>query len=261
MKSDSAGRTILVAFVLCVVCSILVSGAAVVLRPKQMANKALDVQKNLLLAAGLLTDSKATPAEVTEAYKVIDAKVINLETGLIEEGIEAAGFDEKKAAKDPKMSYSIASGDDKARIKNRSKYSRVFLVKENGQISMVVLPVFGKGLWSTMYGFLALAPDTKHVKGFGFYEHGETPGLGGEVDNSKWKKSWIGKSVLDESFKPILDVVKGSVNTESSDASHQIDGLSGATITSNGVEATIHYWLGQNGFGPFLAKFREGAIQ
>ena len=131
------------------------------------------------------------------------------------------------------------------------------MVKDSlDQITKIILPVHGKGLWSTMYGFLALNRDGETVEGFAFYQQGETPGLGGEVDNPKWKASWIGKKVLDESGNPVIDIVKGSVDTTRPEAVHQVDGLSGATITSNGVENLLRFWLGENGFGPYLSKIR-----
>lgn len=256
MNNDSIGKTITVAAILCIVCSILVSGAAVSLRPKQLLNKQLDIKKNLLLAAGLLTNTKASKKEIEEAFSVVETKVIDLETGEEATDIDAATFDAVKAAKDPEMGKKIAANDDIGGLKIRAKHSKVYLVKEGGTVTQVILPVHGKGLWSTMYGFLALSPDTKMVKGFGFYQHGETPGLGGEVDNPNWKKQWIGKRILSDDYKPVIDIVKGSANPSSPTIGQEIDGLSGATITSNGVEYALHYWLGDDGFGPFLAKFR-----
>ena len=122
---------------------------------------------------------------------------------------------------------------------------------------MLLLPIHGKGLWSTLYGFIALETDTRTVKGIGFYQHGETAGLGGEVDNPQWKKQWEGKLVLDDKYKPIFKVQKGSVDNADPMAQYKVDGLSGATITSNGVTGLIQYWLGEDGFGPYLARFRE----
>jgi len=252
MKSET-GKTLLVALVLCIVCSVLVSGAAVILKPRQEINKKLDVKKNLLVAAGLVKSS-AKKEEIDAAYSNVKPLLVNLETGEVVEG-DIENYDQKKAAKasDHKM---IERSIDKGNIKMRAKVARAYLIKENGETTMLVLPVHGKGLWSTMYGFLVLEPNTTVVKGIGFYAHGETPGLGGEIDNPSWKASWAGKTVLDDSFEPVLKLAKGAAKTNT-----EIDGLSGATLTSNGVTGTIQYWLGKDGFGPFLAKFREGGIQ
>jgi Na+-transporting NADH:ubiquinone oxidoreductase subunit C len=158
------------------------------------------------------------------------------------------------------MMIKIKPENDIARIKTRSKIRPVYLVKSGGQVSQIILPFHGKGLWSTMYGFLSLAPDTKTVKGIGFYQHGETPGLGGEIENKKWQASWEGKKVLSSNYDPTLDIIKGSVDPAMEGANSKIDGLSGATLTSDGVEASVNYWVSNNGYGKFLAKFRAGGV-
>lgn len=253
MKGET-GKTLLVAFVLCIVCSVLVSGAAVSLKPMQEVNKKLDVKKNLLVAAGLVKSS-ASKDEIEEAFTNVKPLLVNLETGDLVEG-DVGNYDQKKAAKKKGLNKMIDSAMDKAGIKMRAKTAKAYLIQENGETTMLVLPVHGKGLWSTMYGFLVLEPSTTTVKGIGFYSHGETPGLGGEIDNPSWKATWAGKKLLGDSFEPVLRVVKGAAKTDT-----EIDGLSGATLTANGVTGTIQYWLGKDGFGPFLAKFREGGIQ
>ena len=257
MPKDSAARTILVAVLLCIVCSVLVTAAAVVLREKQEKNKQLDVKKNLLLASGLLKNSKASEQEILDAYASVEAEIIDLETGELHRDIKFSDFDQRKLAKDPKTNRKIPQDIDSAGIKVRSKYSVVYKVMKNDQVDMLVLPINGKGLWSTLYGFLALAPDTKVIKGVGFYEHAETPGLGGEVDNELWKKQWVGKVALDDNYKPVFQVNKGQVVATTVNAKSKVDGLSGATITSNGVTGLVNYWLGEDGFAPYLAKFRS----
>jgi Na+-transporting NADH:ubiquinone oxidoreductase subunit C len=253
-------KTLLVAAVLCIVCSVLVSGAAVSLKPMQVENKKLDIKKNLLLASGLLKNAKASKEDILDAYKMVEAKVVDLSTGEVT-NVDPDSFDSKKASKTPGENYMIPTKKDLGKIKRRAKLEKVFFVKENGKTSMIILPVNGKGLWSTLYGFIALAPNTTTIKGLGFYSHGETPGLGGEVDNPNWKAQWPGKEAFDSNFKPVVHLVKGMVDPKSAKAKHQVDGLSGATITANGVSALVQYWLGDNAFGPFLAKVRAGGIR
>ncbi|MGB0764601.1 MAG: NADH:ubiquinone reductase (Na(+)-transporting) subunit C, partial [Luminiphilus sp.] len=113
------------------------------------------------------------------------------------------------------------------------------------------------GLWSTLYGFVALESDGNTIAGLGFYEHKETPGLGGEVDNPRWKNLWKGKQVYRDGAVAI-SVVKGSVDQGSDAANWQVDGLSGATLTSRGVSNLVQYWLGEDGFEPYLRNLREG---
>ena len=254
MSNNSIKKTLLVSLLLCLVCSIMVSISVVMLGEKQEENKALDVRRNLLMATGLI-DVSATKDDVIEAYKKIEMKIVDLEAGEFTDVIDPHKYDLKKSRKDPKENILIEASDDLANIKFRSKYSSVYFVKENGITTQVVLPVYGKGLWSTMFGFLSLAPDLKTVKGFQFFEHGETPGLGGEVDNPDWKKIWPGKNVYDDQFNTKIDVVKGKV-TDNPNKDFQVDGLSGATLTSNGVENLLHCWLGQHGYLKFLKNIK-----
>jgi Na+-transporting NADH:ubiquinone oxidoreductase subunit C len=257
MQKDSILKTLVVAAVLCVVCSVLVSGAAVSLKERQDINKALDVKKNLLQASGLLAPGSASKEDIEAAYKSIEASVINLETGEVVEDMDPANFDQVKASKDPEMSKLIDSNEDVAGIKRRSKFAPAYKYIEDGKMKMLILPVNGKGLWSTLYGFLALDTDFQTVKGIGFYQHAETPGLGGEVDNPGWKAKWAGKKIYKEG-EVELKVVKGQTSPDRADYDYEIDGLSGATITSNGVTGLVQYWMGEDGFGTYLEKLKSG---
>lgn len=257
MQKDSTVGTLVVATVLCVACSLLVAGAAVSLKDRQEVNKKLDVKKNLLQASGLLEPGSASREEIEEAYKSIEAAVIDLETGKIVSDMNPTEFSQLKASKDPKMSKLISQEMDKAGIKRRSKYAPAYKYVKDGKMQMLILPVNGKGLWSTLYGFLALDTDFKTVKGIGFYQHGETPGLGGEIDNVGWKAQWAGKKIFRDE-EVALKVIKGRALKSSKDFEYQIDGLSGATITSNGVTGLIQYWMGPDGFGPYLKNLENG---
>ncbi|SMF20021.1 Na(+)-translocating NADH-quinone reductase subunit C [Desulfovibrio gilichinskyi] len=249
MSNDSTKKVFVVAFSLCLVCSLLVSAAAVGLKSIQEENKSLARKENILKAAGIY--NKDVP--VAELYKQIESKVVDLSTGKYVD-INADTFDQRKAAKDPASSIIIPSGGDQAGIGHRSKYANVYLLKDGKTLKRVILPIHGKGLWSTMYGFIALAPDLTTVKSFGFYEHGETPGLGGEVDNPNWKAKWIDKKVYNDKGEPVLDVIKGTVNPADPMAAHEVDGLAGATLTSRGVTNLVHYWLGEGGFELYLKQ-------
>lgn len=255
--SESAGKTLSVAAILCGVCSILVAGAVVVLKPKQVFNADIDFKKNVLMSAGLLKEN----TDVNETFKQVEPVVIDLETGNIVEGIDPKTFDQSKADKDPQYVQDLNKSQDVAGIKRRSKIQKVFLVKKDGALDQIVLHVYGKGLWSTMKGFLSLDKDTVTVRGFNYYAHGETPGLGGEIDNPKWISQWPGKKVYNEDFKPAIDVLKGTVDPGMNNAENKIDGLSGATLTSVGVENTFKFWLSESGYAKFLANVRNGEIQ
>lgn len=256
MRNDAV-KTLVVATVLCVVCSVMVSSMAVLLKPAQEANKKLDVKKNLLLASGLIKEP-VTEQEINEAYSQIQTDIVDLSTGEVVQGINPEDFNQEAARKDPEKNKQIAPGQDIAGLKTRAQYAPVYKYVKDGKIQMLILPVKGKGLWSTLYGFLALDSDLRTIRGLGFYAHGETPGLGGEVDNPKWKALWDGKKAFDPNYDEVkIRVVKGSVDSGTPEAEYKVDGLSGATITSNGVTYLLQYWLDQDGFGPYLAKLRN----
>lgn len=255
--SETAGRTLTVATVLCGVCSVLVAGAVVALKPKQDKNKEIDFKKNILMSAGLLKEG----TDVNETFKQVEPVLVNLETGEILKEGDPVAFNQDKADKDPTYLQDIPKQGDLAGIKRRAKVQKVYLVKKDGELDQIVLHVYGKGLWSTMKGFLSLDKDAVTVRGFNFYSHAETPGLGGEVDNPKWISQWPGKKVFNEELKPAIDVIKGVVDPNDSKAAYKIDGLSGATLTSNGVENTFRYWMSENGYGKFLSNLKNGVIQ
>jgi Na+-transporting NADH:ubiquinone oxidoreductase subunit C len=253
MGNDTIIKTLIVAGLLSIICSVIVSSAAVFLKSNQMINKDLDRKKNILMAAGLLEEGKS----IEELFEKFEIRIVDLSTGVYSDDLDATTFDQRKAAKSEEYGITIEKELDWGGNKRRSKYALVYIASdEKGKLQQLILPVHGKGLWSTLYGFLALDADMTTINGFAFYEHGETPGLGGEVDNPLWKAQWIGKKAFDESWKTRIEVLKGKVNPNSPNILYQVDGLSGATITSRGVRDLLRYWLGEDGFGPFLNNIR-----
>jgi Na+-transporting NADH:ubiquinone oxidoreductase subunit C len=251
-NNDSTQRTLLVAVVLCIVCALFVSSAAVLLKPAQIINKALDRKVNILAASGLLVPGESVEAQ----FEQVITKIVDLQTGKFTDAVSAKGFDQSKIAKD--SATSIALGDDDlAKIRRRENYAMVYLIEKNGQYDKVILPVRGYGLWSTLYGFLALENDLNTVAGLGFYDHGETPGLGGEVDNPKWKAMWPGKEIYDDGDVAI-ELVKGNVDASTPSASNKVDALSGATLTSRGISNLLQFWMGELGYQQFLRNLRSG---
>ncbi|MDY0047429.1 MAG: Na(+)-translocating NADH-quinone reductase subunit C [Thauera propionica] len=259
-KKESTSRTLLVALAVSLVSSVFVAGAAVSLKPVQIENRQLDKQRSILSIAGL-GDARMSAREVKDLFSGrITAKVVDLQTGEFSDAQDANTFDPLKAARDPALSDALPGDKDIAMIKRRERYTTVYMVEKDGALETLILPIRGYGLWSTLHGFMAVKGDLNTVVGMGFYQHAETPGLGGEVDNPNWKAQWPGKVLFDDAGKPIIRIVKGGVDPSSPDAAHQVDALAGATLTSNGVDRLIQFWLGEQGFGPFLAKLRtQGA--
>ena len=262
---ETVSRTLMVALVLSIAFSVVVSTAAVLLRPAQVKNQNLDIRSNILAAAGML-EPGASADEIEETFSRFEVRLLDLDTGEYVEpsavGVEdPMKYDMYKAASDPDMSTNIPSSEDKAGIKRRPNVAKIFTLSEDGELVRVVLPVHGYGLWSTLYGFMSLEGDANTIEGLGFYSHAETPGLGGEVDNPRWKQQWVGKEVYgDDLEEPKIQLVKGGVSADAKDKEHKIDALSGATLTSRGVQQLVNYWLGDRGYEPFLKKLRQGEV-
>ena len=246
-NNESIGKTLSVVVALCLVCAIIVSFASVQLRPLQQANKNKDIQSNILAAAGI--DKVENVLETFDAK--IEARVVNMTTGEFVD-TDPTIFDFEKSKYDAALSVSLQEKGvkDIAGIQRVTKESPVYISKkEDGSVDAIILPIQGYGLWGLMYGFISLESDGETVKCIIFYKHNETPGLGGEIQNPQWTATWEGKELP-------IQIVKGTAGNDE----HKIDGLSGATLTSNGVDHAVDFWTGENGFGPFLAKVRKGAL-
>jgi Na+-transporting NADH:ubiquinone oxidoreductase subunit C len=235
----STSKTITFAVVVCLVCGVFVAGSAVGLKERQKENEVLDRQKKVLEVAGITT---STPEELKATYA---ARVNPTDVPLVKEGC-AEG---KKGLTGP------APAGNKAKVANLPNCATIFLIrdaKDPAKTETIILPVEGKGLWSTLYGYIAMDPNGADIKGLTFYKHGETPGLGGEVDNPRWKAQWIGKKAYKPGdAAPALFVQKGKANNE-----YSVDGLSGATLTSNGVTYLLQFWLSPELFGTYLKSFK-----
>lgn len=253
MGNDSISKTFSVALALCIVCAVVVSSAAVILRPTQEVNKLLDLKSNILASAGLLKQG----VSIETQFEQISTRIVDLETGRFTDAVDAASYDQRKASKDPALSIALDPKQDPAKIKRRANYATVYLLETEQGIEKIILPIKGYGLWSTLYGFLALESDLQTVAGIGFYEHTETPGLGGEIDNPRWKAGWVGKQAYRQG-EVVINVLKGKVDMSREGADSQIDGLAGATLTTRGVDNLVRYWLGDEGFRPLINYLQAG---
>jgi len=252
-NKETFGGTVVFVFIICLVCAALVSISAVGLKPLQQANKLLDKQTKILEASGLL--EKAGTDIVGTYGKFVVAKMIDLDSGAIIDG-DTDMFDERADARD--ASKSIKPKDDMAGINRRANRAVIYLVNNDaGQLDTIVLPIVGSGLWDLMYGFVGLAPDLNTVRSVVYSDLKETPGLGAEVLNPKWKALWPGKKMFNEQGEAKIKLVKGGA--KQGDV-HGVDALSGATLTSDGVTRTLQFWLGAEGYGPFVTKFKDGGL-
>lgn len=252
----SATYSVLFAGIVCLVCAVFVSASAVSLKDRQEANAFLDKQRNVLVAAGLAEDDEVlTDEEIEARFAPIDSVVVDLETGEVLEDVDPETFDQRLESVDPNRSRELERNP--AGVSRVPQRALVYRLNEDGELGLVVLPIEGKGLWGTLWGFLALDADLETIRGITFYEHKETPGLGGEVDNPKWKALWEGRKAFEKGeTTPQIEVIRGQAGPVDQDP-YRVDGLSGATMTSRGVSNFVKFWLGQEGFGAYLDKLRQ----
>ena len=249
MPVDGIVKTVIVATALCFVCSMVVSFAAVNLKSIQEVNKAIDKQKNILQVAGVYHEG----IDVNKTFSSFQPLVVDLNSGKFTDKFDPLIFDDKKASQDPLLSISLEN--DPASIGRRTNYATIYLLKkDDGSLDKVILPIHGYGLWSTLYGFIALEDNLNDIFGLQFYQHAETPGLGAEVDNPKWKAQWKGKKLNNENGELMIQVAKTQKYKD-----HHIDALAGATLTSNGVDNLVKFWMGKDGFKKFLNNLKNGA--
>ena len=255
MPNERPAKELFVAFSVSLVCAVIVSIAAVLLEPLHRANKEQDRQQRIAEIVERLPGSQELLG--TDDASKIRTEMVEFATGNIMRAIDPATYDQRAAAADPAQSVAIPKEHDIAGVKRRAKFSPVTLVERDGRIELIILPVRGAGYASTIYGFLALRGDGNTVVALSIFEHAETPGLGADVASPEWLGNWPGKRVRDDVGAIRIGVVKGRVEASSPDAAYQVDGISGATRTSDGVTNMLRFWLGEYGFGPFLERFRS----
>jgi Na+-transporting NADH:ubiquinone oxidoreductase subunit C len=252
LPADSIPKTIFTAVSVCLVASMIVSAAAVALRPAQAINALKDKQINILQVAGIYDPE----IDVRDAFSAFEPRVVELSTGHFTDRFDQTGFNDRMAAEDP--SISIALENDPAGIGRKALYATIYLLRDDaGEIDKVILPIHGYGLWSTLYGYIALEENGNDIFGLQFYEHAETPGLGAEVDNPRWRALWNGTRLRDDAGALQITVAKSA---PAAGADHHIDALAGATLTSVGVDNLIKFWMGQDGFAPFLKNLQAGEL-
>lgn len=256
LDNESPLKAVLVTLAVCLVGSVLVAGSAVLLRPLQTANKQQEQQTRIAEIIARLPDAGAH-LKAGAALRM-ETRVIDLGAGRPVSFIDASRYDQRRAAGDPEQSVAIPPPRDLAQIKRRARHAVVYLVRQEGRLQLIILPIHGHGFAGALYGYLGISGDTRTVVGLSFYEHKETPGLGALIDDPAWRAKWRGKMIWNDAGQPALGVAKGAVARTSPEARHLVDGLTGATWTSQGVTNLLRFWLGDDGFGRYLRNLREG---
>lgn len=252
--NESIVKTIGVAFAVCLICSLVVSASAVSLRDLQKENKLNDKRIKILQVADIYDPS----ISIAEQFSELESKFIDFNTGLLMDeynNFSIDDYDQIIVTKDPNLSSKVPTSEDIAIIKNRENVGKIYILRDEiGAIDKLVLPIRGYGLWGTLYGYISIEDDFNTVSGIEFYDHKETPGLGAEVDNPKWKAQWKGKKINNDSGELMITVAKTQKYKD-----HHIDALAGATLTSNGVDNLVKFWMGEAGFKKFLTNLQNGA--
>ena len=238
-----------------VLASTLVATASVVLNSRQETNRLLDQRREVLYVVGLSTpDERLSRDQVTRQFDDnIRAVVVDLETGEVAADIDPETFDQRRVSRDP--ARSRPAPDNRAGVSRLPSHILLYNVVRNDQVIALVLPFEGVGLWSTVYGFIALSSDLSTVRGITFYEHAETAGLGALISDADWRALWQGRRMFDADWRPRLRVIKGRTGPPS-EAPYEVDGISGATLTGNGVSEALHFWLGEAALGAYLERYR-----
>ena len=226
MRSDA--YTITFTTIVTVILGLGLSFTADSLRDRQILNEELDIKKNILSVLGFKQDTPWTDEEVQSLY----------DRNINEIRIDEVGSVFDEVDKSDNFAYTI------------------YQSRENNKVTGYAIPIAGKGLWGTMYGYFAIEPDAETVKGITFYKHKETPGLGAEVDKDWFKNNFIGKKLTDKNGELVsIEVVKGYVSKTDPEALHKVDGISGATITGTGLTTFLKSDLEK--YEPYFARVRR----
>lgn len=244
-------KTLGIALLVALVCGLAVSTTAVVLRPFITAN--IDAERQARMGA-MLAELPGIGDLLAEAGAgALEVILVDLRTGEVANGIDASGYDPLAAAADPEMSTALSRAEDFAGLGRRENIAPVYLVRRDGRIALVVLPVRGTGYQSTIKAYLALESDFSTVAALTIYEQGETPGLGARIAEREWQAQWAGKEAVRDG-QVVIEVVRGE-----SGGPNEVAGVSGASVTGYAVTDMIQFWLGPSGYGPFLDRLRSGA--
>jgi Na+-transporting NADH:ubiquinone oxidoreductase subunit C len=258
VTKDSPLRALLTVLVTAVVCSTIVSASVVLLRPVQLNNQLLKRSGNVMQLTGLLPSGGAmADEELLSLFKSLDARVVDIDAEAFDPAIDPYTFDARKAVGDPELSIAIPPVEDRAKLGRRSRYQVAYLVWRDGALDRVILPIYGAGMWSMLYGYVAVESDLNTLAGVIFYEQNETPGLGDQITQEYWESQWQGKQLFDQTGAMLFHVAEGPVTPGSAAADFQVDALTGATVTANAVTALMQYWFGPDGYAPLLQRLRE----
>lgn len=235
---QSNSYTLFFTVVVSMILGFLLSMTAGSLKDRQELNVAIDKKRNILRSLDFV-EFENDPWTPEMIQSLFDENIISFVVD--EKGNQVAGKNAEEL--DPEKDKKIFP---------------IFCRKNMDQeIVGYSIPISGKGLWSTLFGYFALEADGSTVKGITFYQHKETPGLGGEVEKDWFTSNFIGKRIIDENGRLVsIQVVRGVVDESSNNAYRQVDGISGATMTTKGLNNFLMTDLQK--YEPFFNRIRQG---
>ena len=255
MNNESPAKAILVVLGTAFLCSLLVTTAAVTLQPIQRAYKDLKRNRFIVGISGLVEPgAELADAEVVSLFQDLEARLVDIDAGRFDQRMNPLTFDQRQAASDPELGVDIPSDVDLAGLGRRSRLATVYIVGEPSRPERIILPIRGRGMWSTIAGFLALEGDLNSISAVTFYEQGETAGIGDQILNPRWQAGWRGRTLFDANGVLAFRIADGAATTP-----QEVDAIAGATQTTGSVTAMVQYWFGPHGFGPFLENLGTGA--
>lgn len=258
MNNDSPLKALVVVTLTALVCSLLVTVTVVKLQPIQHAYQDIERNRFLVGISGLTDDAAAlSDRDVISLYQALDARIVNLDVGALDEDYNPDTFDPWNAAADPTLSVAIPAHLDIAKLSRRSRLITIYLVKNNDDLNRIILPIHGQGMWSRLYGFIALKADLNTIEDVTFYAQAETAGIGDQILRPEWQSLWRGRKLYDEAGVVRFEISRTRVDPSSPQADFHVDAISGATVTTDAVSSSVSYWFGPHGFGPFLASYRR----
>ena len=252
MDNESPLKAILVVTATALVCSVLVTVAAVTLQPIQKAYQDLERIRFIVEVSGVANSlDEMSELEIIAAFQGLDARIVDLELGVFDSSYNPRTFD-ALVTEDQQFTVSIPENQDLARLGQRPRLLTVYQLGDRDDLQRIILPVHGQGMWSTIYGFVALESDLNTIAAMTIYDQGETPGIGDVILRPDWQAGWVGRKIYDGQGDLRFRIARGAVDPDSPEAAYQVDGLAGATITTNGVTNLIRYWFGPHGYAAFL---------
>ena len=247
--NDSRTKTLVMAFLVSAISAVLVTGVTVTLRPIQAQNRAAEQQARLealIAAVPGLSDLIAQAGGDALSTVIVDLDAGAAASDVTPDTLQAALAETSNWT-------TLASADDVAGIGARPNFAQVYLLRNGDAVSLVILPIAGTGYGGRIQALLALRGDMRTLAGIAITEQSETPGLGARIEEPQWQQSFIGKHLTDDKGAVRFAVARGPGHGD-----HEVDGITGATRTSNAITQMISFWIGPKGYGPLLAAIRRG---